>query len=271
VRDQVVAVLGSVHLGPKAVVHQDVVSVGGRVRRAPGSQTRGGVTEVTPGAAFPVHISPDFGDVGPFYWWGGFGGVPRLIGTGFRLLLLMLLTGLVLLIARPTVDAAAERVSENPVKATLVGLAAGIMTLPVLLLTSLVLILTVVGIPLLVLLPFVLLFLVIMALVGFTGTAAAAGRWVQRRFGLSSGAPFATVVIGMILILSPLLVGRLLGLAGWPLSPVAVLFISVGFVLELLAWATGFGAVLSNAITRWQARRAARIRVTVPPPPAAHH
>ena len=46
VGDQVVSVLGSVDLGPKAVVRGDIVSVGGRVRRAPGSQVGGAVTEV---------------------------------------------------------------------------------------------------------------------------------------------------------------------------------------------------------------------------------
>ena len=29
----------------------------------------------------------------------------------------------------------------------------------------------------------------------------------------------------------------------------------VGFAVELLAWASGFGAMLINAFTRWQARR----------------
>ena len=47
VGDQIVAVLGSVDLGPKAVVHGEVVAVGGRVRRAEGAQVLGGVTEVS--------------------------------------------------------------------------------------------------------------------------------------------------------------------------------------------------------------------------------
>ena len=46
VGDQVVAVMGSVLLGPDAVVGGDVVSVGGRVYREGGAETRGGVTEV---------------------------------------------------------------------------------------------------------------------------------------------------------------------------------------------------------------------------------
>ena len=43
-----------------------------------------------------------------------FGAVPRLIGTGMRLSLLLLFTGLALLVARRSVDASAERVAEIP-------------------------------------------------------------------------------------------------------------------------------------------------------------
>lgn len=43
---EVVAVMGSVILGPEAVVHGDVVSVGGRVERAPGSVIKGNTNQV---------------------------------------------------------------------------------------------------------------------------------------------------------------------------------------------------------------------------------
>ena len=49
VGDQVVAVLGTVELGPKAVVHGDVVTVGGRLHRAAGARVDGSVTEVALG------------------------------------------------------------------------------------------------------------------------------------------------------------------------------------------------------------------------------
>ena len=51
VHQEVVAVLGSVDLGPKAYVRGDVVSIGGRVRRAPGSQIGGSITEISLGGA----------------------------------------------------------------------------------------------------------------------------------------------------------------------------------------------------------------------------
>lgn len=265
VGDQVVAVLGSVDLGPHAIVRGDVVAVGGRVRRADGAQVRGSITEVPLGAIdVPMHVSRPWW--GPMHVFGGFSAVPRLIGSLFRLLLLILLTLLAYVIARPTVEAAAHRLSDNPVQATFVGIAAEILIVPLLVLTSVVLVIIIIGIPLLLLMPFVVLLLLLMALLGFTGVAATVGAWFRRRTGMGTPGDFGDVALGVILILLPLLIGRLIGLGGWGFTPVAFLFIAAGLALEFLAWTAGFGAVLTNAFTRWQARRASRMPVAPPPP-----
>jgi hypothetical protein len=266
VRQEVVSVFGSVELGPEAVVNGDVVAVGGRVHKAEGARTRGSVTEVSLAEIslgdpdFRMNVPPWFrGWGGPLHWFGGgFGSVPRLIGTIVRLGLILLVAGIALLVARPAVEGAAQRVADNPVKATLVGLAAQLLILPVMLLTALVLVITVIGIPLLVLLPFLLLLLVLMAVVGFTGTASAIGGALMRRFGMSTPTPFIEIVTGIVVILSPLLIGRMLAVAGWSVAPIAILFVTLGFFVELLAWSSGFGAALTNSFTRWRARRAMR-------------
>ena len=258
VGDQVVAVLGSVDLGPNAIVAGDIVSIGGRVRRSPTAQVRRNVTEVSLSDS-NVHVRlPWFDASGPWPFFASFGAIPRLIGTGIRLVLLLLLTGIAFLVARRGVEASAQRVIDNPVKMTLVGLLAEILVAPVLLLASVVLAVSIIGIPLLLLLPFVVVLLLLMALVGFAGTAAAIGNSVQRRLTRDDASPYVSVAIGVLVILSPVLIGRVIALAGWPVTPVAVLLVALGFSVELLAWASGFGAVLTNAFTRWQAQRAAR-------------
>jgi hypothetical protein len=264
VDDQVVAVFGSVVLGNDAVVGGDVVSVGGRVIRNPGAETRGSVTEVALTEPwFPFYLRPwERGWEGaPFFM--TFGAVPRLIGTGVRLSLLLLFTGLALLVAHRSVDASAERVVENPLKTTVIGLVAEVLVLPVLVLTAIVLSISIIGIPLLLLLPFVVLALLVMALVGFTGTAAAIGNAVQRRCSPGAQTPYMAVVVGLLVILSPVILGRLLAVVGWPVTPVSVLLVAIGFTLELLAWASGFGAMLGHAFSGWQARRPRR--AVVPP------
>ena len=112
--------------------------------------------------------------------------------------------------------------------------------------------------------PFVVLFMLLLALVGFTGTALAIGQWARRRLGIASASEFADVWLGIVIVLLPVLLGRLLGLGGFLTGPIAILLIAAGFGLEFLVWSTGFGAVLTNAFSRWQARRT--IRTTAPPP-----
>jgi hypothetical protein len=259
VGDQVVAVLGSVDLGEKAVVHGDVVSVGGRVRRAAGAQVRGAVTDVAfADPRWQNRIGPFVGGLGLLSLVDGFGAVPRLIGTTFRLLLLLLFASVAMILARPLVEGSAQRISDQPVKATIIGLIAELMFIPVLVLTCIVLSLSIVGIPLLLLVPFAVLFVLLLAVVGFTGAALAVGQWARRRFGLASPSGFADIWLGILIVLLPVLVGRLVGLGGFLGGPVALLLVAAGLTIEFLVWATGFGAVLSNAFGRWQARRAMR-------------
>jgi hypothetical protein len=264
VRDQVVAVLGSVTLGPKAVVEGDVVSVGGRVHRAEGSRIRGNVTEVAfadPNLHF--NFTPLF-DWTDFDLVDGFGAVPRLIGSTFRFGLLVLLASMALLFARRTVEASAQRVSDTPIQSTLVGIAAQILFLPVLLLTAVVLAMTVIGIPLIfVIVPFAVFLLLLLALAGFSGTVYAIGQWTRRRLGLGAGPAFLDALLGVGVVLLPVLVARLIALGGWVGAPIALLLLTIGFAIEYLVWSSGFGAVLANAFGRWQARRVSN----VPAPP----
>jgi hypothetical protein len=257
VRDQVVAVLGSVDLGPHAVVHGDVVSVGGRVRKAEGARVLGSETEVSPGGFGPQVRVPWARDWGPFAF-GPFGALTRLMGTAFRLVLLALVAGLALVVARRAVEGSAQRVADDPVRSTLVGLVAWALFVPVFVIAAVVLSISIIGIPLLILLPFAALVLVLMAIVGFSGTASAVGQWTRRRFGMAAPSGFADVCLGIVIILLPVLVGRVVALAGWTVSPIVFLLVATGVAVEFLAWSSGFGAVLTNAFTRWQATRAVR-------------
>jgi hypothetical protein len=258
VRDQVVAVLGSVDLGPRAVVHGDVVTVGGQLRRAPGSQINGAVTEVPLRDVGARINAPWLDRWGPLYGSGGFGRVTRLIGTTFRFVLLALAGCLALVVARRAVEESAQRVTDDPVKTTLVGLAAWVLFVPMFVLTAIVLAISLIGIPLLVLLPFAVVVLLVMAVVGFSGTAYAVGQWARRRLGIATVSGYADICLGILIILLPLLLGRVVALGGRPLGPVVFLLVATGLAVEFLAWASGFGAVIANTFSRWQARRAAR-------------
>jgi hypothetical protein len=260
VGDQVVAVLGSVDLGPHAIVRGDVVIVGGRLHKSPGAQVRGAVTEVSlSDMGARVHV-PGMEEWEPFMRFGGFGPVARLAGTTFRLVLLLLLACIAVAVSRRAVEGAAQRVVDNPVKTTLIGITAWVLLGPLFVITIVVLALTIIGIPLVVILmPLALVVLIAMLIVGFSGTAYAVGQWARRRFGMGAVSAFADVCLGIVIILLPLLVGRLIAFGGWALSPLVFLLVAIGLGVELIAWASGFGAVLTNAFSRWQASRAARV------------
>ena len=112
VQDGVIVVGGDVDLGPRADVRGDVVVVGGQLTRADGAQLRGSVSDIT------------FGD-----WWQQFGGVylPRLdvggfgrwfglFGAMFRISLLAVMMGFVLLIARAPVARVGRAAGAEPVR-----------------------------------------------------------------------------------------------------------------------------------------------------------
>jgi hypothetical protein len=266
VGDEVVAVLGSVDLGPRAVVRGDVVSVGGRVRRAQGSQVHGAVTEVSfADPSLRVNVEPWLGSWSPWVF-GAFGSFPRLLGSAFRFVLLALFASLAMIVARSTVEASAQRVSDNPIKATLVGLTAQLLVIPLLVLTAVILSISIVGIPLLLLLPFVVLALLFVALAGFSGTAYAVGQRFRRGMGMTPSSPLFDVCLGVLIILLPVLTARVIALVGWPATPIAVALLATGFGLEFLAWVSGFGAALTNAFSRWQGKRAAARAALSPPP-----
>ena len=115
--------------------------------------------------------------------------------------------------------------------------------MPVLVLTVVVLAVTIIGIPLLLLVPFALLALAVVGVVGFTAVVYHVGRLANARFSWSNDNPYLTAVTGILLVISPLLIARLLGLANWLLFPITGTLMFLGLLVEYLAWTVGFGAV----------------------------
>jgi hypothetical protein len=172
--------------------------------------------------------------------------VARLTTTLVRIGLLVLLTALVLFIARGPVEQIADRVAADPVKSWFVGFLAEMLFIPVMIMTAILLVITVVGIPLLVLLPVAVIAGGVAMLVGFTAVAYQIGRMLQERFEALRSSPYAATFLGILLIVSPVLLARLVGLTGdlamvWPIA-------AVGFLFEYMAWTAGLGAA---ALARW--------------------
>jgi hypothetical protein len=248
VRGDVVSVGGSVVLGPRAVVTNDVVVVGGRLERDPSARIDGEVNEVGMG---PVDLSN--------WSWGGFrpdgfrpfGSAFALLATVGRIVFLSLLAALVVLLAREHIEGVSTRAAAEPLKAGAIGVLSQLLFLPALITTIVLLVVTIVGIPLLALVPFAILGLLLVALVGFTAVAYRVGAWALSRIDWGPRGPYASTIAGIVVLAAPLLLARLLGLVGGGLLvPITFALMAIGFVLEYLAWTVGFGAVALSRLGR---------------------
>jgi hypothetical protein len=155
------------------------------------------------------------------------------------------------------------RIVAEPVRAGLVGLLAEILFVPVLCITIIALVISIIGIPLLILVPFGIILVGVVMLVGFTATAFIAGGWILDRLGRTERNPYLVVAVGLVAIAGLTLAGRLFALAVGGFG--APLFF-VGYLIEYLAWTVGFGA----AILAWlHMRRGPSTPPMATPPTAA--
>jgi hypothetical protein len=257
--DDVVAIGGGVHLGPKAVVKGGITTIGGHLEREPGSVVEGEVNEVRIGPPhFALH-APGFIGLGP--GWEAVHGWMRLVGTVLRLGIVLLLAILVALIAARPVARIGDRAAREPWLSGFTGLLAQLLFVPVLVLTVVVLAITIIGIPLLILVPFGIVAFLLAMLVGFAGVSLRLGRWAV---GPDRPVPVA-MAVGVVLIAAVALVTRGIALLPLPLWPITWPLGVAGFFVEYIAWTVGLGAAL---LTRFGSRGGPYEVVTPPPIPA---
>jgi len=258
VTGDVVAVMGGLTLGPHAVVRGEVTAVGGPLKRDPQAQVRGKVNEVGIGPNGQT-IPPYRGINARNILLGTIASrVTTMVTTLVRVLMFMLFVLIVTAVGQRPVQQIAARIAAEPLRAGLVGLLAEILFVPVLVLTIIALVISIIGIPLLILVPFGIILVGVVMLVGFTGTAHIVGGWVLDRFGRTERNPYLVAVAGLIVIAGLTLIGRLFALAvGGFGAPLYV----VGYLIEYLAWTVGFGA----AILAWLQTR--RSPASIQPPP----
>ena len=244
VEGELVVVGGSATLGPEADIGRDITVVGGRLSRDPKATVRGGINEVGPGEI--AWAGGDWMNLGDWDWnpMRGLYPIARLTGTLVRLALLMLLASLVMFVARTPVEQIADRVATDPVKSWVVGFLAQILFVPVLVMTIVVLAISIIGIPLLLLVPVAIFAGIVALLVGFTGVSYHLGRLLQQKVDALRGRPYAATFAGIVLVLSPLLIARLVGLIGFvdDFGFMVGMLVGVGVLLEYMAWTAGLGA-----------------------------
>lgn len=253
VRDGIVVVGGNLTLGATSDVRGDIVLVGGHLTRDPAARQSGSVSYVSFGewsrrttGWFPRF---DFGEVGRWL---------SLAGTLARVSLLGVLMALLLIVARGPVARVGRAAASEPVRAALVGLAAEIFFVPFLVVASIAMAVTIVGIPFVALLVPIALVVALFAMVlGYTALACRIGEWIEDRLGWQPGNAFVATAMGFGAIIAPTLAARLLGVAPDPVRLMAFGLLLAGLTVEFVVWTIGLGAAIITGLGRWH---------TVPPP-----
>lgn len=265
VEDDVVAVGGSVRLGPTAEVRGDVTSVGGTISRDSDALVRGQLNEIAFG--WPrVHMASRNW---PFRWDVNrvFDGAPvSLLATAMRMAFFGLLVGLTVIVARRPVERIADTAAAAPWTSVAVGVLAELAALPILTLVTVALVVSIVGIPLVAVIPPLLVIGLLLAfLMGFSGVAYGVGRWAAGGSRWRSRSMAGALVIGLLAVWAITLSGRLMGVLGWPVWGVTATLLILGFIVEYVAWTLGLGAAL---VTRFGTRPGPSAPGAPPPPPA---
>ena len=101
---------------------------------------------------------------------------------------------------------------------------------------------SIIGIPLLLLVPFAVLALLLVAFLGYCAVAFRLGKFFQQRLSWSIDSPYVVLILGVVSIEVLCLVGDLLDF-GW-LWFFAAMFTLFGVLVEYVVWTVGFGAAL---------------------------
>jgi hypothetical protein len=259
VEDDIVVIGGPVHIGPAAQVRANIVSIGGEVQVADTAEVSGEIHDISvlwPEIQFALRDWLWGIDRG---WWAAF----RLTGTIFRYTLTLLAACLLALVAPRWIRRIQDRVVDAPLGAGFVGLASEILMLPMFLIVVGGLILTIVGIPLLILVPFAALALLVSWVAGFASVAAQLGSRFRMRSRIATpDTPILDVAWGVTLLFLLPLASDLIAIGSPFTCPLKSALGLAGIVLEYLSWTVGLGAVLLAPLhRRWQ--------VGPPPVPSA--
>jgi hypothetical protein len=222
------------------------------LNRAPGAVIEGRIQNVAVGdgdwrgAGFP-------GMVRDTMFRNTIGRVGSFVGTLLRIGLLSLLAVAIVAFGRNSIERIAERASADPLRSGLTGFLGQVLFVPVLVVTIVILAISIIGIPLILLVPFGIMLVVVVAMVGFTGVAYYVGGLLAGRFGWTERGSYVAVLLGVLAIALITLVARATAIIGGGLFAFPLTF--VGYVVEYLAWTLGFGAAILAWHQHWRMRR----------------
>jgi hypothetical protein len=240
--DDVVVIGGTLRLGPKAVVGGDVTTVGGEAVIDPAATIRGKVGTVA--------VWPEVEWVGlPTGNWRAWLPLAALSATVFRLSLVLIVSLLLTVVAPGWIRSMGVRAS-SAFSSGLLGAAAEILFIPVLIALVVGLVISIVGIPLLGAIPLALALGALAWTGGFAAVAACLGARLRGSSIATSSSLVADLLIGFVAIAGLTIVAHVISLGpGW-MTPVGWMTRAAGMAIEYVGWTIGLGAALSGQFVR---------------------
>ena len=218
----VVTVKGDIDLASTSKIKGDIVCIWGNVETDEGV-TAGKTTVLNLNRFFqsfsPRKPAPNWMMFGRFLW----------------ILLLLVISTLIVAAFPGQTRMVTKRITENYSKSLLIGMT-GMLLIPII---FIVLLITIIGIPV----AFLLFPLLIIAgfLMGGTAISLRIGQWIRGRLKMRWDSPAILVCIGILLLESVSLIGKLASV----IDPVfGKIFFLLGVLIFFCAWIPGFGAVV---------------------------
>jgi hypothetical protein len=242
--DDVVVVGGTLRLGPKAVVGGDVTTVGGEAVIDPAATIRGKVD-----TAVVVWPEVEWGVGWPMGNWRGWWPLAALSATVLRLSLVLIVSLLLTVLVPGWIRSMGVRAS-SAFSSGLLGAAAEILFIPVLIALVVTLVISIVGIPLLGAIPLALALGALAWTGGFAAVAVCLGARLRGSSIATSSSLVADLLIGFVAITGLTIVAHVISLGpGW-MTPVGWMTRAAGLAIEYVGWTIGLGAALSGRFVR---------------------
>ena len=254
--DDVVVFGGSVRVGPDAVIDGDLVTIGGRATVDPKARIYGELSQT-------VVRFPDID--------GRWDPMPQtviasvaLAATVLRLFTVFAIAAVLALVAPAWVRRISWRAADGPASSAAIGLACQVGFLPALILLVVTLAVTIVGIPLIGLVPVLVAAAAVAGTAGFTAVAARIGARLRGTTVEASNALFVDVAIGFIVVSAVSMAAHLVSFGSSWGGPATWSLGAIGMLIEYAVWTVGIGAACATLLARWNGPAHT---ATIPPPP----
>jgi hypothetical protein len=250
----------------------NVVVIGGNIRARSGSVIKGDAVVIAGMLdedddiiiAGERVVIDDFLPANSFWFFSPEGRLFKFVLLPIRLFVQLILAFLVLLFLKERILGSDEHLSDNYLKSFGVGVLSTFIAVLSLVVVSVILLITIIGIPLALLLWISCAGILIFA---WTVFAFSLGRLVAKRLQIQSDSPFLIVFIGAVVINLPSVIawGLSLGMPGI-LAPLSFTFAALGWFVKAFAYLAGIGALI---LSRFGSRPLVPAAQAAPPSPPA--